>query len=83
MLSKSNLDTATFEEAIDAHKDSLFRICRIYAADPMEPMDLLQEKSSMGTWLYRVAINVCINTKLKLDRNNDKTVQLESFSFEV
>ena len=91
------LDTTTFEKAISTHKDSIFRICRIYAVDPLEPKDLFQEvvlqawrshgnfqqKSAVGTWLYRIALNVCINTKLKLEKRNQQTIVLESISIET
>ena len=85
-----------FESIIDTHKSSVYRICRIYAKDPMEPEDLFQEvvlqawksfssfsgKSQIGTWLYRVALNVCLSTKHKLDKKDQQTVRLDAISFE-
>ena len=91
------MDTSSFERAIDTHKESIYRICRIYAVTPLEPEDLFQEvvlqswrsfssfrgKSNIGTWLYRVALNVCMSTKLKLDQRNEHTVKLDNVAFTV
>ncbi|MTI38896.1 RNA polymerase sigma factor [Fulvivirga lutimaris] len=96
-IKRKSKDSTVFEQAIEDHKDSLYRICHIYAADPLEPADLFQEvvfqawrsyssfeeKSRLGTWLYRVAINVCLSAKLKLNRKNDITVKLDAISFQI
>lgn len=82
----------TFEELIEANKGRIYRICRIYAVNPIEPEDLFQEvvyqiwksyesfegKSAINTWIYKIALNVCIRFKEKLNKRNDKTIRLNA-----
>lgn len=84
-----------FERLLAENKHKIYRICRIYAAAPLEPEDLFQEvvfqiwkslpnfkeKSSVDTWVYRIALNVCLRTKMKLDKNNEKTTRLDAIHF--
>ncbi len=86
---------ATFEQVLEANKEKIYRISRIYAVEPLEPQDLFQEvvyqiwksystfkgNSSIDTWIYRIALNVCQRAKLKTDNQNDKTVRLDSIQF--
>lgn len=85
----------TFEQVIETNKNRIYRICRIYAVTPLEPQDLFQDviyqiwksyskfegKSSVSTWVYKIALNVCMNSKTKLTRKNDKTIRLEAIRF--
>jgi len=91
---KNKLEYA-FEELLEDNTDSIYRICRIYAVSPVEPHDLFQEvvyqiwkslpgfkgNSNISTWVYRIALNVCLRSKLKLERSSTKTVRLESIHF--
>ncbi len=91
---KDSNNRNTFEEIIEANKASIYRICRIYAVQPVEPIDLFQEvvyhtwksfdsyngNAQVNTWIYRIAINVCIRYKLKLDKHNDKTTRLSTIT---
>lgn len=84
-----------FEQILVDNKDKIFRICRIYAISPLEPQDLFQEvvyqtwkaypsfqgKSDIGTWIYRIAINVCLSSKKKQEKKNFNMVKLESIQF--
>ena len=84
-----------FEQLLEENKNKIFRICRIYATPPIEPQDLFQEvifqiwksldnfkgKSSIGTWVYKITINVCLRSKSKLDKDNNKTDRFESIHF--
>lgn len=84
-----------FEQLLEKNKHKIFRICRIYAVSPIEPQDLFQEvviqiwksldsytgKSSIDTWVYKITINVCLRSKLKLAKSNDKTDRFESIHF--
>ncbi|NER13493.1 sigma-70 family RNA polymerase sigma factor [Leptobacterium flavescens] len=90
-----NQVTQTFEQIIEANKGSIYRICRIYAVNPIEPEDLFQEvvyqiwksytsfkgNSSISTWIYKIALNVCIRSKGRLSKKNDKTLRLDSIQF--
>ena len=87
-------DINTFEEVLEANRASIFRICRIYAVKPLEPEDLFQEvvyhtwksfdsyngDAEVSTWIYRIAINVCIRYKLKLDKHNHKTKRFSAIT---
>jgi RNA polymerase sigma-70 factor (ECF subfamily) len=82
----------SFEQVLTANKEAIFRICRIYASTPMEPQDLFQEvtfhiwkaystfenRSNVNTWVYRVALNVCIRSKEKLEKRNEKMTRFDS-----
>ena len=84
-----------FAEALDANKERIYRICSIYAVSPFEPQDLFQEvvfqiwksfpsfrnEANIGTWIYRISVNVCYNFKLKFDRKNVRTDRLESIRY--
>ncbi|CAL2103116.1 Sigma-70 family RNA polymerase sigma factor [Tenacibaculum sp. 190130A14a] len=90
-----NQPNQTFEELIEINKGKIYRICKIYAVNPIEPEDLFQEvvyqiwksftnfkgKSSINTWIYKVALNVCMRSRERLKRRNDKTVRLDSIQF--
>lgn len=87
----------TFEQLIIENKDKIYRICRIYAVSPTEPEDLFQEviyqtwkafstfegKSKIGTWIYRIALNVCLSSKKDIEKTKEKTVRLDSIQFEL
>ncbi|WP_370592778.1 RNA polymerase sigma factor [Roseivirga sp. E12] len=85
----------TFEEILENNKEKVYRICKVYAVSPIEPQDLFQEvvyqiwkslpsfkgNSNVDTWIYRIALNVGQRSKLKLEKQNGKTVRLESILF--
>ncbi|WP_034057194.1 RNA polymerase sigma factor [Lacinutrix jangbogonensis] len=85
----------TFDQLLKENKHKIYRICRIYAATPIEPQDLFQEvifqiwkslpnfkgNSSINTWVYRITLNVCLRTKTNLDKSNNKTTRLDAIHF--
>ncbi len=85
----------TFEQLLENNKKSIFRICKIYASTPVEPEDLFQEviahvwtayssfqgKSNANTWVYRIALNVCLRHKTKSEKRSH-TIGLEAIRFE-
>ena len=85
----------TFEQLLKENKHKIYRICRIYAATPIEPQDLFQEvvfqiwkslpnfkgNSSVDTWVYRIALNVCLRSKMNLDKSNQKTARFDAIHF--
>ena len=91
------MQKTNFEEILKANKEKIYRICRIYAVSPIEPQDLFQEatyqiwkslpsfkgKSNIDTWVYRVALNVCMRSKLKLEKNSTKTDRFDSIEFKA
>ena len=84
-----------FEEILERNKHKIYRICNIYAIPPIEPQNLFQEvvyqiwksldyfksNSSIDTWVYKISINVCLRSKMKLDKNYSKTDRFESIHF--
>ena len=92
MQNQAELD---FIRLLEVNKDRIYRICKIYAVSPIEPQDLFQEvviqvwkslptfkgKSSISTWIYKIALNVCYSSKMKLENSKYNTVRLESIHF--
>ena len=91
----TNQTEQTFAEIIGENKHKIYRICRIYAVSPIEPQDLFQDvviqvwkslpsfkgKSSLSTWVYKIALNVCYSSKTRLEKKNHGTVSLDSIKF--
>lgn len=71
-----------FSEILEENKHKIYRICRVYAVSPIEPQDLFQDvviqvwkslpsfpgKSSVSTWVYKIALNVCYTSKIRLEK---------------
>ena len=88
-------DVTSFEALITDNKARIYRLCRIYAVAPLTPEDLFQEvtiqiwksyqsfegKSSIATYIYKIALNVCIGAKTKFSKTKEKTVRLDSIQF--
>jgi RNA polymerase sigma factor (sigma-70 family) len=91
----TNKFESEFEDILEKNKLKIFRICKIYAVNPIEPQDLFQEvilqiwmsiskyqgKSTIDTWVYKIALNVCMRSKMKLNRSNEQTGRFESIHF--
>ena len=81
-----------FLEGLEDHKHKLLRICSVYAKDEEERKDLFQEalvnvwksmpsfqsNSSLGTWMYRVTLNVCLSAQTRLANNKRQFVNMDS-----
>lgn len=75
-----------FNEIISTHGDGLYRICKAYLYDAHLSQDLYQEvllniwkslssfqgKSSIRTWLFRIAVNTTISFNKKQSRRKEK-----------
>lgn len=86
---------AYFEEIIEKNKYKLFRICSIYAVNPLEPEDLFQDvifqiwkslehfkgTSTIDTFVYKIALNVCMRSNMKFEKTNHKTDRFQSIHF--
>jgi RNA polymerase sigma-70 factor (ECF subfamily) len=69
-----------FIELLEANKVKIFRICRAYAQEEEGQKDLFQEvvvhlwqslgsfrgEAHLNTWVYRVALNVCMRSRLQI-----------------
>jgi RNA polymerase sigma factor (sigma-70 family) len=82
--------------AIQENKDRLFRICHSYSNSSDEAKDIYQEvllniwksivsfknQANLDTWMYRIAINVCLRAKYNLKKSKSIFVPLESIQLE-
>ncbi|TMM53170.1 sigma-70 family RNA polymerase sigma factor [Maribacter algarum] len=83
-----------FLKALELNQEKLFRICSIYSKDDEDAKDLFQEvlvhiwrsmstfkaNSSMGTWMFRVALNVCLRFKSKHTKNQNRFIRIDSIT---
>ncbi|MFY0690078.1 MAG: sigma-70 family RNA polymerase sigma factor [Cyclobacteriaceae bacterium] len=85
-----------FDQILAANKSKIYRICVVYAVAPLEPEDLFQEvtyqiwkslpsfdeRSNVNTWVYRIALNVCMGFQQRSSKN-ENPIRLESIHFEA
>ena len=90
---KKELETI-FLKALELNQEKLFRICSIYARDDEDAKDLFQEvlvhvwrsmstfkgNSAIGTWMFRIALNVCLRFKSKHTKNQNRFIRLDSIT---
>ena len=83
-----------FLKALELNQEKLFRICSIYSKDDEDAKDFFQEvlvhiwrsmstfkaNSSIGTWMFRVALNVCLRFKSKHTKNQNRFIRLDSIT---
>ncbi len=83
-----------FLSALENNQEKLFRICSIYSKDDEDAKDLFQEvlvhiwrsmstfkaNSSIGTWMFKVALNVCLRFKSKHTKNQKRFIRLDSIT---
>lgn len=92
-----NTEKSIFEQVVEENKAKIYRICRVYAVAPIAPDDLFQEAvfqlwkslstfngtASMSTWVYRIALNVCMRYKNRLESHNGNMIRLEAIQFQL
>ncbi len=75
-------DVAAFEELVRRYQDRVYNLCRYLLRDPRDAQDAAQNvfmkayrglndfrpDSSLYTWLYRIAVNTCLDHKRKSRR---------------
>ncbi len=83
-----------FLNGLEHNQEKLFRICSIYSKDDEDAKDLFQEvlvhvwrsmstfkgNSSIGTWMFRIALNVCLRFKSKYTKNQNRLIRLDSMT---
>ena len=83
-----------FLSALKENQDKLYRICSIYSDSNEDSKDLFQEvlvniwksmssfkgNSSIGTWMFRIALNVCLRFKSKHTKNQNRFIRLDSMT---
>jgi RNA polymerase sigma-70 factor (ECF subfamily) len=74
-----NGDPSTFEEIVRRHQDRIYNLCRYMLQDTQDAQDAAQDvfvkayaglkafkpDASLSTWLYRIAVNTCLDHKKK------------------
>lgn len=83
-------DEATFIKIIKENELTILKIVQVYGKDQEDKKDLYQEivyqiwksfalfrgKAKISTWIYRIALNTCLNHRNKASRRKDT---IESF----
>jgi len=78
-------DRSAFDYLVERHKDIVYAVAYRFARDPDLALDLSQDvfirayrglksfkgRSSFSTWLYRIAMNTCIDYTRKRSRSVD------------
>jgi RNA polymerase sigma-70 factor, ECF subfamily len=88
-----NSELTAFEELIRKYQDRIYNLCRYMLRDPQDAQDAAQDaflkayrgikdfrsEASLYTWLYRIAVNTCLDYKRK---TSVATLRSESLSEE-
>jgi len=75
-------DVSAFEELVRAYQDRIYNLCRYMLRSPLDAQDAAQDvflkaykgledfkpNSSLYTWIYRIAVNTCLDYKRKSRR---------------
>lgn len=83
---------SVFLAGLEEHKQKLLRICTVYSKDEEERNDLFQEalmniwksipsfksNASIGTWMFRITLNVCLSMQTKLTKKKKQFVNMDS-----
>jgi RNA polymerase sigma factor (sigma-70 family) len=84
----------TFLAGLEQNQQKLLRVCSVYAENEDDKKDLFQEalihiwrsmpsfegRSSLSTWMFRIALNVCLRLQSKELRNKHRFVKVDSIS---
>lgn len=80
-----------FVTLINSHQRLIYKVCHLYADSPQDVDDLYQEivlniwrarstfeqRSAVGTWLYRIALNTAITLLRKSKRRSENELDFE------
>jgi RNA polymerase sigma-70 factor (ECF subfamily) len=81
-----NVKEKQFEELVKQYKRTIYSVCYMFSRDKEEINDLFQEilirlwkgydsfraESDVRTWIYRVALNCCLNADKKRRRGSER-----------
>ena len=84
----------TFLEALENNQQKLLRICSVYAKDAEDTKDLFQEvlihiwqsmpnfksNSLLSTWIFRIALNVCLRFRSKDIKKQKRFLHMDSIA---
>lgn len=83
-----------FLSELKENQDKLYRLCSIYSDNKEDSKDLFQEvlvqiwksmssfkgNSSISTWMFRIALNVCLRFKSKYTKSQSRFIKLDSIT---
>ncbi len=83
---------SNFRQLLEEHKSTIYSVCYMFSQDHDEVEDLFQEtlinlwngldkfeeRSAIGTWVWRIALNTCITS----DRKKKKRVDTVPLTFD-
>lgn len=95
MIGKANENL--FLDLLENNKTQILRICAVYSRDEEEKKDMYQEvlinlwkslgsfrgESALSTWVYRVALNTCMQAGIKAKRHSANHEKIESIHFKT
>jgi len=87
-------DAAAFEDLVREHQTKLYHTCLRMMGNPDDARDMSQEilvkiwrnlpsfkgDSSLSTWLYRIAINTCLDELRRRSKNRQSSIEALSES---
>lgn len=85
-----------FISILNSNKDKIFRICSSFADGHEHAKDLAQEvylniwksldsfngKSHVNTWVYRIALNICLRARTQYKNRKKKLLYLDGIEFQ-
>lgn len=88
---------AIFLTALEQNQQKLFRVCSVYAKDSDDTKDLFQEvlvniwksmpsfmgNSDIGTWMYRITLNVCLRIRTKEIKKQKQLLRMDSRAINI
>lgn len=91
-------DTSAFDRLVQKYQDRIYNLCRYMLENPQDAEDAAQDTfikayqglknysptASFYTWLYRIAVNTCLDHKKKFSFHslffaNDKETHIDGF----
>jgi RNA polymerase sigma-70 factor (ECF subfamily) len=86
-----------FEELLTEYRDRIYRLCCAYVRNPADRQDLYQDvllkiyhglerfrgQSAIGTWVYRICVNSCIDFLRMERRRRAGTIDADVHDLEI
>jgi len=85
-------DRGAFDEIVDRHRRAVYQVCYRFTGNHEDASDCSQEafirawkglrnfkgQAALGTWLYRIAVNVCLN-KVSAKKPDSEVIDADQF----
>ena len=60
-----------FEQLVERQRQTIYSVCYLFADERWQGFDTFEGRSTEKTWVYRIALNTCINMDRKHRRRRD------------